>query len=146
MLASALQTAFNLHVLPSLVLTLLTDLTEAVEARVKVAFDISSLSKDATAKGIFYIRNVQCSVNSRTIFFADANASGTGLVYRSRVRTEPTNITATQWANALWARMEVMVEDMAACCIKVYRPHHSNILRSRADDKRRCTPLRVFSS
>lgn len=54
MLASALQTAFNLHVLPSLVLTLLTDLTEAVETRVRTAFDISALSKDVTAKGVFF--------------------------------------------------------------------------------------------
>jgi hypothetical protein len=53
MLASALQTAFNLHVLPSLVLTLLTDLTEAVETRVRTAFDISALSKDVTAKGMY---------------------------------------------------------------------------------------------
>jgi hypothetical protein len=44
--------------------------------------------------------------------------SNAALVYRSRVRTEPTNITTVQWATALWARLEVMIEDMARCCIK----------------------------
>jgi len=122
MLASALQTAFNLHVLPSLVLTLLTDLTESVEARVKIAFDISSLSKDAAAKGMF-IHERFCRV---PINIVDLNASGAGLTYRSRVRTEPTNITAAQWTTALWARMEVMVEDMTACCLKVHYRYHSN--------------------
>lgn len=117
MLASALQTAFNLHVLPSLVLTLLTDLTEAVETRVRTAFDISALSKDVTAKGVVF--NVLVC-HPLTHFFADTNASSsTGLIYRSRVRTEPTNITAAQWTSGLWARMEVLVEDMTVCCIKV---------------------------
>lgn len=41
-------------------------------------------------------------------------------MYRSRVRTEPTNITAPQWTNALWSRLEQMIEEMAGCCIKVY--------------------------
>ena len=82
-LASALQTAFNLHVLPSLVLTLLTDLTESVEARVKIAFDISSLSKDAAAKGMLFTNvsllranrycRSQCIWRRSYISFASAN-------------------------------------------------------------------------
>ncbi|KAJ3847965.1 Golgi transport complex subunit 5-domain-containing protein [Lentinula lateritia] len=40
--------------------------------------------------------------------------------YKSRVRTEPTNITASQWTAALWIRLEKMTEEMADCCIKVY--------------------------
>jgi hypothetical protein len=35
------------------------------------------------------------------------------------MRTEPTNITAPQWTNALWSRLEQMIEEMAGCCIKV---------------------------
>jgi hypothetical protein len=42
-----------------------------------------------------------------------------GLLYKSRVRTEPTNITAPQFAAALWSRLESLVEEMAGCCIKV---------------------------
>lgn len=40
-------------------------------------------------------------------------------VYRSRVRTEPTNATAPQFAAALWSRLEIMIEEMADCCVKV---------------------------
>ena len=41
-------------------------------------------------------------------------------MYRSRVRTEPTNVTAPQWSAALWTRLEAMFQEMADCCIKVY--------------------------
>ena len=40
-------------------------------------------------------------------------------MYRSRVRTEPTNVTAPQWSAALWTRLETMFQEMADCCIKV---------------------------
>ncbi len=40
-------------------------------------------------------------------------------VYKSRIRTEPTNITAPQFSVALWARLEAMFQEMADCCIKV---------------------------
>jgi len=41
-------------------------------------------------------------------------------MYRSRLRTEPTNITAPQWTGALWNRLESLIEELAGCCIKVY--------------------------
>ncbi|CAE6356873.1 unnamed protein product [Rhizoctonia solani] len=50
----------------------------------------------------------------------DPAPQSTGLMYRSRLRTAPTNLTAPQWTNALWARLEQMIEEMAGCCIKVY--------------------------
>ena len=50
-LASALQTAFNLGMLPELVKTLLGDLTEAVEGRIRRTFDLASLARDAGLKG-----------------------------------------------------------------------------------------------
>lgn len=53
MLASALQTAFNLGMLPELVKTLLGDLTEAVEGRIRKTFDLASLAKEAGLKGAF---------------------------------------------------------------------------------------------
>ena len=41
-------------------------------------------------------------------------------MYKSRFRTEPTNMTAPQWQAALWGSLESLVEEMADCCIKVY--------------------------
>ncbi|KAF5326012.1 hypothetical protein D9611_000129 [Ephemerocybe angulata] len=98
-LASSLQTAFNLGVLPELVSNLLHDLSQAVEDRIKSAFDLSKISKEALSK---------------------EPASNSSQSYRSRVRTEPTNVTAPQWAAALWGRLEAMFDEMAECCIKVY--------------------------
>ncbi|KAG5220623.1 Golgi transport complex domain-containing protein [Salix suchowensis] len=42
------------------------------------------------------------------------------MLYRSRVRTEPTNLTVPQYTAALWSRLENMIEEMAGCCDKVY--------------------------
>ncbi|KAF6760044.1 Golgi transport complex subunit 5-domain-containing protein [Ephemerocybe angulata] len=98
-LASSLQTAFNLGVLPELVSNLLHDLSQAVEDRIKSAFDLSKISKEALSK---------------------EPGSNSSQSYRSRVRTEPTNVTAPQWAAALWGRLEAMFDEMAECCIKVY--------------------------
>ncbi|CAE6385210.1 unnamed protein product, partial [Rhizoctonia solani] len=99
-LAAALQTAFNLRIMPGIVQSLLVDLTEAVDARIKSAFDVSRIAKEISGN--------------------DPPPQPTGLMYRSRVRTAPTNLTAPQWTNALWARLEQMIEEMAGCCIKVY--------------------------
>ncbi|CUA67712.1 Conserved oligomeric Golgi complex subunit 5 [Rhizoctonia solani] len=99
-LAAALQTAFNLRIMPTVVQSLLLDLTEAVDARIKSAFDVSKIAKEISGN--------------------DPAPQPTGLMYRSRLRTAPTNLTAPQWTNALWARLEQMIEEMAGCCIKVY--------------------------
>ena len=53
MLASSLQTAHNLRVLPELVQNLVSDLSDAVEDRIRSAFDLSRISKDIMAKGAF---------------------------------------------------------------------------------------------
>ncbi|KAF8750759.1 Golgi transport complex subunit 5 [Rhizoctonia solani] len=98
-LAAALQTAFNLRIMPGVVQSLLVDLTEAVDARIKSAFDVSRIAKEISGND---------------------PPQPSGLMYRSRVRTAPTNLTAPQWTNALWARLEQMIEEMAGCCIKVY--------------------------
>ncbi|KAI0675086.1 Golgi transport complex subunit 5-domain-containing protein [Trametes maxima] len=100
MLASSLQTAHNLRVLPDLVQNLVSDLSEAVEGRIRSAFDLSRISKDIMAK--------------------DSASIGQGLLYKSRVRTEPTSVTAPQWTAALWGSLESLIEEMADCCIKVY--------------------------
>ncbi|RXW23332.1 hypothetical protein EST38_g2498 [Candolleomyces aberdarensis] len=100
-LASSLQTAFNLGVLPDLVRNLLHDLSQAVEDRIKAAFDLSKISKEALTR-------------------ETPTSSPSLQSYRSRVRTEPTNLTAPQFAAALWTRLEAMFDEMAECCIKVY--------------------------
>ncbi|OAX39111.1 hypothetical protein K503DRAFT_690302 [Rhizopogon vinicolor AM-OR11-026] len=100
LLASSLQTAHNLRALPTLVQRLSRDLCDAVEERIRTAFDLSRISKEFVSK--------------------ESAPSSQGLIYKSRVRTEPTNITAPQWTAALWARIETLIEEMATCCIKVY--------------------------
>ncbi|KAJ7668407.1 Golgi transport complex subunit 5-domain-containing protein [Mycena polygramma] len=102
LLASSLQTAFNLRVLPELVQSLLLDLSQAVEDRIRSAFDLSKISRDASSKD------------------PAPNSPQSPTSYKSRVRTEPTTYTAPQWTAALWARLENMVEEMADCCVKVY--------------------------
>ncbi|RDB25440.1 Conserved oligomeric Golgi complex subunit 5 [Hypsizygus marmoreus] len=102
LLASSLQTAYNLRVLPELVQNLIFDLSQAVEERIRSAFDITKISKDALARD------------------PAASSPQSPPTYRSRVRTEPTNVTAPQFTAALWSRLEVMIEDMADCCVKVY--------------------------
>jgi hypothetical protein len=52
LLASSLQTAYNLRVLSVLIQKLLHDLSHAVEERIRSAFDLSKISKDALAKGV----------------------------------------------------------------------------------------------
>ncbi|OJA08043.1 hypothetical protein AZE42_08584 [Rhizopogon vesiculosus] len=100
LLASSLQMAYNLRALPTLVQRLSRDLCDAVEERIRTAFDLSRISKEFVSK--------------------ESAPSSQGLIYKSRVRTEPTNITAPQWTAALWARIETLIEEMATCCIKVY--------------------------
>ncbi|KAJ7188486.1 hypothetical protein C8R46DRAFT_1157508 [Mycena filopes] len=103
LLASSLQTAFNLRVLPELVQSLILDLSQAVEDRIRSAFDLSKISRDAS-KGRYRCSSTCLRHSALT----------------SRVRTEPTTVTAPQWTAALWARLESMVDEMADCCIKVY--------------------------
>ncbi|KAH7108123.1 Golgi transport complex subunit 5-domain-containing protein [Auriculariales sp. MPI-PUGE-AT-0066] len=98
-LSSSLQTAYNLHVLPLHIRSLVAELTESIDIRVRSAFDLARIAKDVNAK---------------------EPATTNSLVYRSRLRTEPTTLTAPQWSSALWARLETLIEEMAACCIKVY--------------------------
>ncbi|KAF5370568.1 hypothetical protein D9758_002084 [Tetrapyrgos nigripes] len=102
LLASSLQTAYNLRTLPQLVQGLLSDLAQAVDDRIRGAFDLNKISKEALGKD-----GVAPQTPSTTL-------------YKSRVRTEPTSATAPQWAAALWSGLERMIEDMADCCIKVY--------------------------
>ncbi|KAI0342194.1 hypothetical protein BDW22DRAFT_1376570 [Trametopsis cervina] len=101
LLASSLQTAHNLRVLPDLVQNLVLDLSDAVDGRIKYAFDLTRLAKVVTAKD-------------------PSTTTSSNPLYKSRFRTEPTNVTAPQWQAALWSSLEQLIEEMADCCIKVY--------------------------
>lgn len=100
LLASSLQTAHNLRVLPEVVQNLVLDLAGALDSRIRAAFDLSQLSKDAVTK--------------------DTAPTSQSVLYKSRVRTEPTNLTAPQWNALLWTRLEALVEELTGCCVKVY--------------------------
>lgn len=60
LLASSLQTAYNLGVLPTLVQSLLFDLSQAVEERIRSTFDLNKISKDVSAKGSPLLVNFVC--------------------------------------------------------------------------------------
>lgn len=96
---------------------LVRELSEAVEERIHNAFDISRISKEIVAKG--WLARMLLSVPSEHSMIVESPQASQGLLYKSRVRTEPTNITAPQFAAALWTRLESLVEEMAGCCIKV---------------------------
>ncbi|KDQ57683.1 hypothetical protein JAAARDRAFT_156584 [Jaapia argillacea MUCL 33604] len=100
LLASSLQTAYNLRVLPDVVQSLVLDLADAVDSRIRAAFDLSQISKEALAK--------------------EPPPPSHSLMYKSRIRTEPTNVTVPQWTAVLWARLETLVEELTGCCVKVY--------------------------
>ncbi|THV06795.1 hypothetical protein K435DRAFT_711109 [Dendrothele bispora CBS 962.96] len=102
LLASSLQTAYNLRILPDLVQGLVSDLAQAVEDRIRGTFDLNKISKEALGKD------------------GGVPQTPSTTLYKSRVRTEPTSSTAPQWAAALWTGLEKMIEDLADCCVKVY--------------------------
>ncbi|SCZ88359.1 BZ3500_MvSof-1268-A1-R1_Chr10-2g02931 [Microbotryum saponariae] len=110
LLASSLQTAHNLSVLPQLVDALLASLNDVVSREVRRAFDMASLAKEVNAKGFKPGMSPDPSQSS----------GPTSFVYKSRARTEPTSVTLPLWQSTLWARMETLVSEMGAICIKVY--------------------------
>ncbi|GJJ06135.1 hypothetical protein Clacol_000324 [Clathrus columnatus] len=116
LLASSLQTAFNLRQLPQLVQSLIEDLSETVQERIQYAFDVARISKETNAKGNL---DMIIHIQSRDLSYVES-VNSQGLIYKSRIRTEPTNLTAPQWTSALWGRLETLVEDLSSCCIKVY--------------------------
>nr|ODN79109.1 hypothetical protein L203_06087 [Cryptococcus depauperatus CBS 7841] len=104
LLASALQTAHNLRLLPDLVENLLADLNDAVTLRVTRAFDSAAICKEAAAKG-------EPSQYKKI--------------------DQPTSSTTQLWINILWKRLEAVIDDVANCCIKVYTLE--KVLRAKKD-------------
>jgi hypothetical protein len=99
---------------------LVSDLSTAVETRIKSAFDMSLISKEMNPKGDHpSTSSVFPAVES---WSSDPASSSAGLAYKSRIRQEPTNVAAPQWAHALWSRLTSLIEDMAGACVKVSSP------------------------
>lgn len=116
LLASSLQTAYNLKVLPSLVGSLVGDLTEAIEGRIKVAFDVAALAREVSHKGALHSPRL----DGRILTPAAESSTTSSFVYKSRSRTEPTSVNLPQWTSLLWSRLEALIDDMTGCCVKVY--------------------------
>ena len=47
------------------------------------------------------------------------HSSAGSLLYKSRVRTEPTTVTAPQFTALIWGSLESLIDEMTICCIKV---------------------------
>ncbi|KAJ9100674.1 hypothetical protein QFC21_003719 [Naganishia friedmannii] len=110
LLSISLQTAYNMRLLPQLVQNLLADLNDAVESRIGKAFDMASIGKEVAAR----------EQQSHT-----ATSAASSLLYRTTrgraaVETTPSNQTIGTWTQVLWKRMDVLIEDISQCCIKVY--------------------------
>jgi hypothetical protein len=56
-LASSLQTAHNLRVLPELVQSLVIGLSDSIDERIRYAFDTGRISREMVGKGAFQIDN-----------------------------------------------------------------------------------------
>ena len=112
--------------LPELVQGLVSGLCESTEEQIRNTFDLNKISKDALIKGKYSTyQSIHPLIGQITLLLDSSptipSQSGThqGLNYRSRIRTEPTNLTVPQWTAALWERLDVLMESMAAACIKV---------------------------
>ncbi|KAK4049830.1 hypothetical protein OIV83_003886 [Microbotryomycetes sp. JL201] len=100
LLASSLQTAHNLSVLPALVEALVNSLTDLVTRKVKAVFDMASIAREVGHK--------------------EPTNAAAAFVYKSRTRNEPTTATMPAWTNVLWGRLEAVMTELSSICIKTY--------------------------
>ncbi|GMK58813.1 hypothetical protein CspeluHIS016_0602550 [Cutaneotrichosporon spelunceum] len=99
LISSSLQTAHNLRLLPDLVSNLVADLNDTVTLRVQRTLDSAAIGREVSGKE-----------TSQTIRFTT----------RSRQHMEPSSSNVGAWTAVLWNRLDRLIEDVAACCIKVY--------------------------
>lgn len=97
----------------------------------RASFDIAALAREMGGKGAQLCGPLgRCGYRTLRTDAAPTSAFG----YKSRARTEPTAATLPQWSAAFWAKLEMLMEDIAGCCIKVrdtrircftdvFRPH-----------------------
>lgn len=140
LLASALQTAHNLSVLPRLVESVIQDTITLAVRRVKLAFDMASLAREMGAKGalpfFFFLALPQLvypsEVDGLDCSCTDGGGGPAAFMYKSRMRTEPTNATWPQWTAAFWLRVETLVGELTSACVKVYTLER--VLRMKKDN------------
>jgi hypothetical protein len=118
LLSTSLQTAYNLRLLPQLVESLLTDLNEAVDERIKRAVDSAAIGREVAGKGQYDVSILSAYLQNSESTSAASHAAS--VMYRSRNKaTEPTNANISQWVAVLWSRLEHLIDEIANCCIKV---------------------------
>ncbi|KWU42843.1 hypothetical protein RHOSPDRAFT_7839, partial [Rhodotorula sp. JG-1b] len=108
LLASSLQTAHNLRVLPQLVDNLVGDVCDKlVQERVTDAFDMA-----AVAKAVGGHKDAPTATHTAVSAF----------MYKSRgLRTEPTASTLPQWQSTFWDRLErLVIDQIGNACVRVY--------------------------
>ncbi|TKA56576.1 hypothetical protein B0A53_01768 [Rhodotorula sp. CCFEE 5036] len=115
LLASSLQTAHNLSVLPQLVDNLVQDVCDKlVQERVTDAFDMA-----AVAKAVAGHKDAPTTTTTTT-----NAAAAVAFMYKSRsssLRTEPTASTLPQWQSTFWDRLErLVIDEVGNACVRVY--------------------------
>jgi hypothetical protein len=102
-------------VLPELVQSLVIGLSDSIDERIRYAFDTGRISREMVGKGMLPTGNPHYLTSSIE------PASAGSLLYKSRVRTEPTTVTAPQFTALIWGSLESLIDEMTVCCIKVQR-------------------------
>ncbi len=151
LLSTSLQTAYNLRLLNQLVGNLLADLNDAVEGRIGKVFDLASVGKEVASKGrsqwvsdhfdhqslheyltlehTYYDTNVTETTSTQS-----AASAASSLIYRAtrtQPSTTPTSSNSHLYTQIIWQRFELLIEDVANCCIKVYTLE--KVLRNKKD-------------
>ncbi|KAG0146609.1 hypothetical protein CROQUDRAFT_657090 [Cronartium quercuum f. sp. fusiforme G11] len=99
LIATSVQTAFNLSILPQTVTKSIEELSDVIKNKVRSTFDITSIAKQVAAQDPTPTKS---------------------FVYKSRSRTEPTTTNIQQWNKILWNNLESLIDDLTFCCSKIY--------------------------
>ena len=90
--------------------SLVSDLTEAIESRIRGTFDVASLAREALARAGEPAQSSSLASASSSVFYKS----------RAAARTEPTSANIQHFQSTLWTRLDSLIGDMAGCCTKVY--------------------------
>lgn len=93
------------------------DLTDEVARKIKSTFDMSSLSREMSAKGASRVVHLRDPLTRTDAPPLTTTATS---FYKSRSRQEPTSVTLPHWSIALWARLESLLSHLGDVCIKIY--------------------------
>ncbi|RUS18936.1 Golgi transport complex subunit 5-domain-containing protein [Endogone sp. FLAS-F59071] len=134
-IASALQVFYNLRQMVPKVHTIVDTILGELLRQIKHVVDMQSLNKQV--KGIatfnFFLRCTcitmkHASSNLKPILLVNRNVSTPHLSLESggshstniRRLNDPTSTNVALWTQALWGRMEKLMDFMGDCCIKLY--------------------------